>query len=171
MRVYVFLIVCALIAVSPVARAQRVAAPSASDVKAAYLYQFGQYVEWPTPADALALCVAGDDIVASALEKLARDDGGSTKVVVYRDPPTPSADCRILYIGRDAAQSRGWLKALNGRATLAVGDDVTFLRDGGMVAFILQDKKLRFSVNLISAEAAHLRLSSQLLRHAVEVLR
>jgi len=60
---------------------------------------------------------------------------------------------------------------LNGKATLAVGDETGFLRDGGMVAFILRDNKIRFSVNLTAAEGAHLRLSSQLLRHAVEVIR
>ena len=151
---------------------------SESDVKAAYLYQFTKYVEWPATfagaANAITLCVLGDSGVAGALEKIAGDEAGAgRKVLVRQDPDAPHApECHILFVGRGEERQLAVLfKTLDGKSTLIAGDDMSFLRRGGMVAFIVQDRKLRFSISLVAAEAAHLRISSQLLRHAVQVIR
>jgi hypothetical protein len=145
---------------------------SASDVKAAYLYQFGQYIESPR-SDTLTVCVAGDNAIATALEKLAKADGTASKTVVRRDAGTALAagGCGILFVGHDEAHAvAALLKVLGNAPTLVVGEDAPFLRAGGMVAFILQDRKVRFSVSLANTAAAHVKLSSQLLKHAVEVI-
>jgi len=152
--------------------AQGVSALSASDIKAAYLYQFGQYIQSPARPVTLTVCVVGDDAVATALERLAREDTATEKTAVRRDAGTAltAGGCGILFVGHDAPRGAALLKALGGGPTLVVGEDAPFLRAGGMIAFILQDRKVRFSVNLTNAEAAHVKLSSQLLQHAVEVL-
>ena len=172
MRCRRFLIASAIAASQIVVSAQRPPA-AASDIKAAYLYQFGRYVEWPTALDDLTVCVVGDEAVASALQTLSRGDTGAGRVVVRRGPiaGTSDAACRIVFIGRDEPDTAALLKALDGKPTLAVGDDPAFLRGGGMIAFIPQGPKIRFSVNLGAAQAAHLRVSSQLLKLAVDVIR
>ncbi len=165
------LLAAAMVAFQIGVTAQRAPA-TASDIKAAYLYQFGHYVEWPAALADLTICVSGDDAVAAALESLSRGDTGAGRVVVRREPAAAASDmCRILFIGRDDPNAAARLKTLDGKPTLAVGDDRGFLHGGGMIAFIPQGQKIRFSVNLVAAQAAHLRVSSQLLRLAVEVLR
>jgi hypothetical protein len=161
-----------ILLVPGVLRAAQTGSPSASDIKAAYLYQFGQYIESPARSSTFTVCVVGDDAVAAALEKLARGDETSGKTIVRRDAgPVPSAGgCGILFVGRDEARVGDLMKALGGSTTLVVGEDSRFLRTGGMVAFIQQDRKVRFSVNLANTQAAHVKLSSQLLRHAAEVI-
>ena len=78
---------------------------------------------------------------------------------------------RILFAGRsEEARLAALFKALEGKPILLAGDDLPFLRRGGMVAFIIQDRKVKFSVSLAATEAAHLKVSSQLLRHAVQVI-
>lgn len=147
---------------------------SESDVKAAYLYQFSKYVEWPeTSTGPITMCIAGDPAVAGALQKIAGEEAGSGRRVVVRQDPEPSrvADCQVLFAGRsDEPRLEALLKSLDTRPTLTVGQDQPFLRRGGMVAFLVQDRKIRFSVSLAAAQAAHLKISSQLLRHAVQVI-
>jgi hypothetical protein len=153
-------------------RAAQSGSPSASDIKAAYLYQFGQYIESPARPSTFTVCVAGDDAVAAALEKLARGDESSGKTVVRRDtaPALSAGGCGILFVGRDEPRATDLMKTLGGSATLVVGEDSRFLRAGGMVAFVQQDRKVRFSINLATTQAAHLKLSSELLKHAAEVI-
>jgi len=152
--------------------AQGSPSPAAADVKAAYLYRFGQFIESPARTGALTVCVAGDSAVTSSLEKLAREDSGADRTIVRRDAAAAVAGggCGILFVGRDEPHGAAMLKAAAGASTLVVGDDAGFLRAGGMIAFVLQDRKVRFSVNLANVQAAHLKLSSELLKHAAEVL-
>jgi len=154
---------------SPVLAAQGPTATSASDVKAAYLYRFGPFIESPAPTGAPTLCVTGDNAVAGALERLAREDSAADKPVVKRDAGS-AAGCAILFVGHDETHAAALLKTADGGSTLVVGEDAPFLRAGGMVAFILKDRKLHFSVNLANVRAAHLKLSSELLKHAAEVI-
>jgi hypothetical protein len=166
------LIVSVVLASRVLFAAQGAPSPSASDVKAAYLYRFGQFIEAPSRTGAMTVCVAGDNAVAAALEKLSREDAGPDRTVVRRDAASAIAadGCGILFVGRDETHGAAMVKALGGRSTLVVGEDAAFLRAGGMVAFVLQDRKLHFSVNLANAQAAHLKLSSELLKHAAEVI-
>jgi hypothetical protein len=171
------LVVIAVVAARVVPAAQSAASVSESDVKAAYLYQFSNYVEWPTPpagSGSITTCILGDAGVAGALQKIARDESGAgRKVVVRQLTDAPQApDCHILFVGRAEEPRLGAiLKALEGKPTLTAADDMPFLRRGGIVAFVVQDRKIRFSVSLAAAQAAHLKISSQLLRHAVQVIR
>jgi hypothetical protein len=176
-RAVQFLIVLLVAASQLVVAAQGPPQASESDVKAAYLFQFSKYVEWPATstvaADTITMCVVGDTGVAGALQKIARDEAAAgRRIVVQQDPDVPhAADCRILFVARGEDQRLAALaKALERKPTLIAGDDESFLRHGGMVAFFVQDRKLRFSISLAAADAAHLKISSQLLRHAVQVM-
>jgi hypothetical protein len=170
-RIRRLLITSALVVSQLTLFAQR-STPTASELKAAYLYQFRQYVAWPAAPDNFTICVVGDDAVAAGLEKLTQDDARAGKVGVRRGAPAAgAASCQVLFIGGDEPMPADLVKTVAGEPTLLVGEDAAFLRIGGMIAFIPQGQRIRFSVNLAAAQAAHLRVSSQLLKLAVTVIR
>jgi hypothetical protein len=152
--------------------------PPLQDVQAAYLFQFGRFVEW---ADAFVLagapfgiCVVGFDPFGAALDAVV--DGrqiASSPIVTRRlSVADDLTGCRILFVSpSEEDRLAAILQRVSGGGVLTVGEGAQFARSGGMVAFILQDRKVRFIVNLAAAEAARLRVSSQLLRVAQSVQR
>jgi hypothetical protein len=145
-------------------------------VEAAYLYQFGRYVEWPSDqpsdSDAFVICVLGADPFGAALDEIVKGKVISGHQVATKRilGPSESQDCRILFVSpSEESHVSAILKALEGTGILTVGRGAQFTRRGGMIAFTSEGKKVRFVVNLGAAEAAKLRLSSQLLRVAVSV--
>jgi len=154
--------------------AQRQAPLSEVTVKAAYVYQFGTYVEWPPqdPNVAFTICILGEDPFGRALDELVKDENISGRpITIRRILETRNTDeCRILFVSpSEDARLPAILKSLEAKPVLTVGDGMPFLRRGGMIAFTLQDRKVRFAVNLAAATSARLMVSSQLLRHATEV--
>lgn len=146
------------------------------EVKAAFLYQFGRYVEWPSdreqPGGPFVICVLGEDPFGAALDEIVKGKIVSGRQVAIRRivGPVESRDCRILFVSRsEDDRLPALLKALEGRTVLTVGEGAQFTRRGGMVGFTSEDRKVRFVVNLAAAEAAKVRLSSQLLRIAASV--
>lgn len=145
------------------------------EVKAAYLAQFARYVEgFPDVERArpLLICVLGEDPFGAAL-----DAAVAGKVISGRQLAArrilglgDSRDCQILFVSRsEDDRLPAILKALDGRIVLTVGDGPQFTRRGGMIGFTVDDRKVRFVVNLSAAEAARMTLSSQLLRVAARV--
>jgi hypothetical protein len=79
--------------------------------------------------------------------------------------------CQILFVGRsEREQASKLLAAVRDRPVLTVGDSSRFMEQGGMIEFLLQDRRVRFDVNLPSAQRSKLRVSSNLLRVARKVL-
>jgi hypothetical protein len=159
----------------PAAWAQS-SAPAPEDVEAAYLYQFGRYVEWPpdliSGSTTFDICVIGMDRLGGALGEIVAGKAITGQQVAARqiDEPAQSGDCRILFVSSsESARIPEILKAVEGRRTLTVGRGADFTRRGGMIGFTADDRRVRFVVNLAAADAAKLMLSSQLLRVAVRV--
>ena len=171
-----FLVVALLMTSSAALRSQ---APvvAAHEVKAAYLYQFGKYVEWPSDPRTgapFAICILGQDPFGLALDDIVKGRLLSDRPVTIKRIIGASElqDCRILFISRsEDDRLLAILKELSGRTVLTVGEGLQFTRRGGMVGFTTDSQKIRFAVNLAAAEAAQLRVSSQLLRVAVSVHR
>ena len=149
---------------------------SVDAVKAAYLFRFAQYVEWPPlAADApFTIAVSGAEDVAAHLERLLPGmsvDGH--RVVVRRVTRAQELDgVHILYIGATAfARTR----ALRTRATelpiLLVTDNELGLDGGGIINFIEVDRNLRFEISLIAADRSGLKINSQLLSVAARIER
>jgi hypothetical protein len=144
-------------------------------VKAAYLAQFGRYVEGlpeEEKARPFLICVLGEDPFGAALDQVAADKVISGRQLAVRRIVSvgESRDCRILFVSRsEDDRLPAILKALEGRMVLTVGEGAQFTRRGGMIGFTSEDKKVRFVVNLTAAGAARLTLSSQLLRVAARV--
>ena len=162
---------------APWLHAQR-SGPTENEVKSAYLYNFGKFVEWPAKATSVGefftICALGDDSFGSTLETtVAGESINGKKVLVKRVPKLQDAvSCRILFISSsEQNQLKEILEALESTSVLTVSDMPQFSRRGGMIQFVVEANKVRFEVNLTSAERAGLTLSSQLLKVAINVKR
>lgn len=164
----------ALWAAAPVV-AQR---PREYQVKAAYLYGFGRFVEWPADAapptgGAFVLCVLGEDPFGPLLDQAA--EGGVVKnlpVSVRRiGRPEDAAGCATVFVSA-SEQSRlsRILAVLERRPVLTVGDSPEFAQRGGMIGFTVDGGRVRFAVNLMAAREAGLMLQSELIRVAAAVV-
>jgi YfiR/HmsC-like len=162
----------------PVLRAQQ---PRVSEyqVKATYLYNFARFVEWPAKiatakSDSFAICVLGQDPFGKILDDtVAGETIGSKAVLAKRlSKPQDAVSCRVLYISSsEDSRLKEILALLEKAGVLTVSDIPQFSRRGGMIQFVLDGNKIRFEVNLASAEDAGLSLSSELLKVAITVRR
>jgi hypothetical protein len=172
-RTVVALWLCVM-AASEVAAQTR--APAQNEVEAAYLYQFGRYVDWTFTrlpnADAFNICVLGADPFGSALDDIVKGKVIAEQQVAIKRilGAGESHNCRIVFVSpSEEGRVPAILKALEGTGIVTVGRGQQFTRRGGMIAFTTEDKKVRFIVNLAAADAANVRLSSQLIRVAASV--
>jgi len=142
----------------------------ATALKAAFLYNFAKFAEWPSdilrPGDKLRLCVAGDNAVADALEQTISgrgvDNHELTVEVVQIDGPLLS--CHLLYVsGLDAKRTSHLLDALNGTSIFTVSDGDRFAEMGGVAQLVQEDGRMHFVVNVSAALRAKLQISSKLL--------
>ena len=147
---------------------------SAQDVteaalKAAFIYNFAQFTEWPAdavaPAKPLALCVIGDDAVAEALGRTvnARQiDGHSMTVSVVA--ALPARACHVLYLSHlTPAQAAQFTATPQDAPVLTIGDVEGFTDMGGISRFYFEHGRLRFTIRLQAVKRARLQISSRLL--------
>lgn len=145
-------------------------------VKAAYLYNFAKYVEWPpgvfTNADApLLICIAGENPFGDALAVLSGKMVESRPVVVRHIPAATGLDkCHIVFVGRaEQGRFKSLLAKLARLPILTVSDIGDFAREGGMIGLVEAEQRIRFDINLVTTRQANLKLSSQLLKLATIV--
>jgi hypothetical protein len=166
------------LAASELALAQLVQAPRESAVKAAFLFKFGAFVEWPPglfqkPDEPLVIGVSGADAVATDLEQLAAGKTVEGRPVAARRV-TDNASLKgvhILFLGeRPPARLREAIAAAAG-PILVVTEQDGALQAGSIINFAVSNGRVRFSVSLASAEARAIRLSSRLLAVAQDIER
>jgi len=143
-------------------------------VKAAFLLNFGKYVEWPSSAQggALEICVLGRDPFGSTLDDtLAGRTVGSRSVKARRVSSSADADeCSILFVSRaDQARVSDVVARFADSPVLLVGEQDRFARQGGMINFVEVNQQVRFEINEAAAKRAGLKISSQLLKLATIV--
>jgi YfiR/HmsC-like len=146
--------------------------PSEYEVKAAFLLNFTKFVDWPPAAFAdanspIALCVLGQDPFGQALDDMIEGEAVSGRKLMVRritESPAPKT-CQVLFVGSSRGDTTKTLGSL-GRGVLTVGDGDRFLREGGIIAFVLESGHVRFDINQSAATRAGLKLSSRLLRVA-----
>ena len=155
------------------------AKPTEYEVKATYLYNFSRFVEWPekvtqAQSGSFVICVLGKDPFGPALNAILADEATTGKTVVAQRIPTPqdALNCRVLFISSsEGTRLKQILMTLGEASVLTVSELPEFTQRGGMVQFISEGNRVRFEVNLASAEHAGLTLSSELLKVAVNVRR
>lgn len=156
--------------------AQAVPVQRESAVKAAFLYKFGAFVEWPAgafqrPDAPFVIAVAGDDAVAADLEQLVAGRNLDGRPVVTRRVGTEAgalAGVHVLFVGQRSERLRELLAAAVG-PVLVVTDQASALGLGSIINFSSEGGRMRFSVSLSAAEARSLRLSARLLAVAQDV--
>jgi hypothetical protein len=147
------------------------AMPSEYQVKAAFLYNFVKFVEWPSvQAGEVGICVIGKDPFGGALDLAVEGKSlDGRRFAVRRIGEIADArGCHALFVGRSeskraaeiAAAARGW-------SVLTVSDIEGFAAQGGMIAFLVADHRVRFQINAANAAGAGLRISSKLLQLAL----
>jgi hypothetical protein len=146
------------------------------DAKAAFLYNFAKFVDWPDDAFAAAnepflVGVVGDDAFAAVLDRVLHGKVVRDRPLAVRRIARPDdlAGCHVVFVGDGRLPEV--FQAVASRPILTVGQRDDFATKGGMIGFLVQDQKLRFEVNLDAAERANLRISSQLLKLATRVIR
>lgn len=143
-------------------------------VKAAFLFHFAQFVEWPADAfprgdSPLVIGVVGrGDPFNGALERAVRDKKVADHpiVIAHYDSAAAMGPCHILFVCDDQADSLDAILQKAGGGTLTVGDLDAFTERGGLVRFFTEDNKIRFEVNLEVLRRSRLRISAKLLKLA-----
>lgn len=143
-------------------------------LKAAFLYNFAKFVQWPAETsggslDTFALCVSGEEPFRIMHQYLSgkrirgqliavRAVGGSAEL----------SGCHLLFVSAASVQLQRALPGVSG-AVLTVGESADFMRSGGMINLVRADNRLRFEISRSVGERAGLKFSSQLLKLATPV--
>jgi YfiR/HmsC-like len=161
--------VCVL-ALAMTAAAQSPRAPE-YQVKAAFLYNFAKFVEWPSrsfagPSTPFRICVLGHDPFGDALTSIVQGKSISSHPIVAMTLPSGAEirPCHVLFLSHtDPEILKPALERMRGFPILTVGESADFVTLGGMINFVLEEDRVRFEINLGAAEQHHLKLSSKLL--------
>jgi hypothetical protein len=151
----------------------RADAPSREyQLKAAFIYNFAQFVEWPDKAFAkpdspIVITVLGENPFGNLLDQITRGKQirGHDIVVHYVQSPAKIGQTHILFVGAPHNQNPGEaLRGLSGVLTIA--DTDSFTANGGMIRFFSEENKLRFEINTKSTDKAGIKVSAKLLQLA-----
>ncbi len=151
--------------------------PTDFEVEAAYLSNFGRFVEWPATSASAAsvqfnVCVLGTDPFGPLLDNALKGETirGVPMMAKRIAGPEESGSCRVLYIGSSTdGRLKAALAALRTSTVLTVSDAADFTRLGGMIQFVLEGNKVRFEINLAAAHRSSLSVSSELLKVATAI--
>lgn len=154
--------------------AQSAAPTKEYQVKAAFLFNFAQFVDWPPSAFAeddapLAICVLGDDPFGSYLDEIVRGEQVNFRrltILRFRSPAEIKG-CQVLFISRsESTKLDKDLASAKGMDALTVSDVDDFAARGGIIQLSTESGKIRLKINVNVAKASSLVISSKLLRSA-----
>jgi YfiR/HmsC-like len=145
--------------------------PTEYQLKAAFLFNFAKFIDWPASSFASAqspfsICILGKDPFGQAIDDALQGKSiGDRPVVIVRvKNVTQSTHCQIVFAANsEAANLRGILAGLRGANVLAVGESEGFAAAGGTIQFTIEENHVRFLINTDAAERAGLKFSSKLL--------
>jgi hypothetical protein len=140
-------------------------------VKAAYIFNFAKFIEWPPQVFSasgapMTFCVLGRSPVVDELDSSmgGKSINGHTIMVKHLHAPDEIKDCHLIFLAASAGkQQQKLIQAAKGSAVLLVAETPGFARSGGTINFITESGRLLFEVNINAAESAHLKISSKLL--------
>ena len=142
-------------------------------VKAAFLFNFAKFVEWPNQAfpradTSFTICLAGDPFQGAVEQTIEGERLEGRALVVRRVAPGDSVrECHLLYVSQsEARRAPEIISAARNLPILTVGEPDDFINAGGMIRFTESGHRIKFQINPDAAERASLRVSSKLLRLA-----
>lgn len=140
-------------------------------VKLAFLYNFAQFVQWPSdafssPSAPLTICILGPDPFKGEVGEALRGRmvGGHPMEIKKLKPEDDPKACQMIFVrASEKGVARKILAALKGSNTLTVGETNGFADAGGLINLTLVENKLRFEINLDAALKTRLKVSAKLL--------
>jgi hypothetical protein len=193
-KLVVLALVLFIAATTPKAEAATVAS-SEYQVKAAFLYNFIKFVDWPGEETAdsnepIVIAVVGKDPFGDALKPLENKQIKARDVIIKHfkklEDPEKSAEkdkdemqeqvdaarkCQLLFIcPSEKTKIKEIIDLVKGYSVLTVGDTEDFLESDGIIEFVMEEKKVRFEINVAAAKNAKLKIRSQLLRLAKKIV-
>jgi hypothetical protein len=146
-------------------------APSEYQVKAAFLFNFAKFVEWPEQhRGSFAICILGKDPFGEALERVMAGKSVNERPIVIRRTSdlAVARSCQVVYVSLPEAGRTGEIvKALSDAGVLSVSEIPRFCLSGGVITFVMEGQRVRFQINARAAVRANLKISSKLLQLAV----
>jgi hypothetical protein len=143
-------------------------------VKAAFLYNFTQFVEWPAEVFSdeqapFVIGIVGKDSIGGFLSQIVQDEHVNGRSIVLRFYETVIPEVRnsqILFVQKSFGSIEELMKTVAGKPVLTISDHKDFMRMGGMLRFYVEDGRVRFEINRRAASEAKLVLSPKLLKLA-----
>ena len=140
-------------------------------VKALFLYNFINFVDWPADSSfssspTINVCIFGDDPFADALDDIRNETVKGKKLAIrfYRPFDQPEG-CHLLFIPASEKNHIGQiLRSVREPDVLTIADTIEGGRQGAIISFFIEQKKVRFAINIEAAKRAGLKISSKLLR-------
>ena len=196
-KAYIFvLLAAALFVASTVPQAWAESMKSREyQIKAAFLYNFIKFVDWPEEKVAdgntpITIGIIGEDPFGNAFEPIKDKKVKGAKIIIKRfkgfEEPKKNNEkykselhrnikairkCRLLFICSSEKKNLGKImNSVKKHNVLTVGEMKGFLESGGIINFLMEEKKLRFEINVATARQAKLKISSKLLRLAKRII-
>ncbi|HTL71640.1 MAG TPA: YfiR family protein [Candidatus Eisenbacteria bacterium] len=146
-----------------------------SRLKAAFIYNFAQFVEWPPKGganEAFVIGVLGDDPIGEELDSLQNETIRQKPIRVrHLRAVEETRECDLVFVGKSRSDVLGAvLSALRESSVLTIGETPGFADEGGIIGFVIKGNKVRFVINQKNAEQKGLHVNSQLLKLAEEVI-
>jgi len=145
--------------------------PTEYQLKAAFLFNFAKFVQWPStsftgPQSEFGICILGQDPFGKSIDdELHGKTIGEHPVTITRCKSlTEIGNCHIVFVSSSESKKLPEILAtLKGSSALAVGETDGFAASGGTIQFTLEQQRVRFIINVDAAERARLQISSKLL--------
>jgi hypothetical protein len=145
--------------------------------KAAFIYRFLNYVEWPASAFANAdtpyvIGIVDSEDVANELKNIVARRKINGRAVTFKRLRSDDtlAGIHVLFIGKEEkSRQDAWIKAAQQQPVLIVTETDGALEQGSMINFVVADHRVRFEVNAVAIERAQLKANSRLLAVAIDV--
>lgn len=171
LSIFLFLAAAALAFAPEKVRAQA-EVPREYQIKAAFLFHFAQFVEWPSvnstnADDPFVIGVLGENPFGGALDEIVKGETiGRRKITVqFSRRAEDLKNCQIVFVSKsEKTRLSRILKELNGRDILTVGECDGFAQLGGVMNFYLENDSVHFEINPAAAAREKLKISSQLFR-------
>jgi hypothetical protein len=143
-----------------------------AQIKAGFVYSFAKHTEWPSSARERILCAAPQTLTEHALAGI---NGlplhEATLAIRNITTPADTEGCHVLLLGRQQrAQLDAWLRAVESRAILTIGDLVGIERPRTVINLFTEGRRVRYDLNLAVARAAGLKLNPRLINLADNVI-
>jgi hypothetical protein len=148
--------------------------PLEYQLKAAFLFNFTRFIDWPadaftSPSAPFVIGIVGNDPFGNYLDEMVRGEktGDHPIIVQHYRTAKDISNCQLLYINLQSAESiKEALSNINPHNVLTVSDADKFMKQGGDVRFFEEDNKIKIQINMAAAKASGLEISSKLLRIA-----